>query len=77
ALKFQNLIIPSLREVYNSLWQSQELPKEFNESIIVMISKTAGQSSQDTLRLISLFNWDRKILTKCITNRLSPIIAKL
>lgn len=74
---FPNLSLPELCAVFNDLWTIKSISRSFSDALVVLIPKTSGQSSMDTLRVIALFNFENNHFLKCLTTRIAPYINNL
>ena len=73
--KYCDIIGPYLEIVYNDIYQTEEMPKDFTEAIIRLIYKLKGKRNEiDNWRPISLLNVDYKILTKLQAARMLSLI---
>lgn len=58
-------------------FEDKQFPKEMNETLIILIPKQDTPRTVAQFRLIALCNVAIKCITKIITSRLKPIMAKL
>ena len=72
--QFKNIISEDLTELYNNLENQQELPDSMREGIIKCIYKKGEREDIRNWRPISLLNYDYKIYTKVLTNRISKAL---
>ena len=68
-------IIDYLREMYNYLFTSPDIPPEFGQLQGILIPKDNKHISLSKIRFISLYNVDYKLFTKILVTRLTPYIG--
>jgi hypothetical protein len=77
VLHFKHLFINDFVQVCNYIWDNYKSDSKFWSSIGILISKNTGAPSIDNSRLIHLFNWEYKVITKCIQRRLLSCIKEI
>ncbi|XP_069154435.1 uncharacterized protein [Solanum lycopersicum] len=75
--KCWNIIKSDLIEVQHAFFSGQMIPKYFSHSCIVLLPKVNNPNKLTEFRLISLSNFTSKIISKLVSNRLSPILPSL
>ena len=60
-----------------SIWNTEELPEEWNESIIVAMYKKDDKTDCSNYRGISLLPTTYKILSNILLSRLTPYAAEI
>ena len=65
-----------INKFINSIWNKEELPEEWNESIIVPTYKKDDKTDCSNYRGISLLFTVYKILSNILLSRLSPYAGK-
>jgi hypothetical protein len=63
-----------IHKLITSIWNKEELPEQWKESIIVPIHKTGDKTDCNNYRKISLLSTSYKILSNILLSRLSPYI---
>jgi len=63
---------PEVHKLINSIWNKEELPEEWKESIVVPIYKKGNNTDCSNHRGISLFPTTYKILSSILLSRLTP-----
>ncbi|XP_069145909.1 uncharacterized protein [Solanum lycopersicum] len=75
--KCWNIIKNDLLEVLHAFFSGQMIPKYFSHSCIVLLPKVNNPNKLTEYRPISLSNFTSKIISKLVSNRLSPILPAL
>ncbi|XP_015084239.1 uncharacterized protein LOC107027648 [Solanum pennellii] len=75
--KCWNIIKNDLIEVLHAFFSGQMIPKYFSHSCIVLLPKVNNPNKLTEFRPISLSNFTSKIISKLVSNRLSPILPLL
>lgn len=75
--KFQNEIKDPATKFIGDSFEGCSLPLGLNDTYVCLIPKTNSPDNLKLFRLISLCNSIYKILTKCIVNRVRPLMYKL
>jgi hypothetical protein len=70
-------LVSVIHKLINSVWNKEELPDQWKESIIVPIHKNALKSYCSNYHGISLFSTSIKILSNIFLSRLSPYIDEI
>jgi hypothetical protein len=61
-----------IHKLITSIWNKEELPDQWKESIIVPIHRTGDKTVCNNCRGISLLSTSYKILSNVLLSRLSP-----
>ena len=61
----------------NQMYSTQTIDNRTKSGFITLIHKKGPQTKISNYRPISLLNYDLKIFTKCLTNRLKPFMTNL
>ena len=61
----------------NQMYSTQTIDKRTKSGFITLIYKKGPKTKISDYRPISLLNYDLKIFTKCLTNRLKPLTTNL
>jgi exonuclease III len=77
AWQFKHLIVSDLVQVFNYIWEHSKSDKKFWESIGILLPKNTATTSINNSRLIHLFNWEYKVLTKCVQIRMFQCIMPI
>jgi hypothetical protein len=56
------MLLSAIHKLINSIWNKEELPDQWKESIIVPIHKNGGKANSNNYRGISLISTSYKIL---------------
>lgn len=75
--KCWHIIKNDLMGVMQALFNGQMIPKYFSHSCIVLLPKVNNPNKMTEFRTISLSNFTSKIISKLVSNRLSPILPNL
>jgi hypothetical protein len=70
-------LLPVIHKLMNSLWNREEMPDKWKESIIVPIVKMGNNSESSNYREILLLSTSYKILSNIVLSRLSPHIDEI
>jgi len=65
-----------INKLINSIWNKEELPEEWKETIIVPIYMEGDKTDCSNYRGISLLSTTYKILSNILLSRLSPYAEK-
>jgi hypothetical protein len=65
------------RNTITSIWNKEEMPDQWKESIIVAIHKTGDKTDCNNYRGIALTSTSYKILSNILLSRLSPYIDEI
>jgi hypothetical protein len=68
------LLLSVIHKHINSIWNKEEMPDQWKESIIVPIHKKGDKTDFNNYREISLPSTSYKILSNILLSRLSPYI---
>jgi hypothetical protein len=66
------ILLSAIHKLINSLWNKEELPDQWKESIIVSIHKKGDKTDCNNYRGISLLSTSYKILSNILLPRLVP-----
>jgi hypothetical protein len=66
------ILLFSIQNLINSVWNKEELPDQWKESIIVPVQKNGDKTDCNNYRGISLLSTSNKILSNIHLSRLSP-----
>ena len=61
----------------NQMYSIQSIDNRTKSGFITLIHKKGSKTKISNYRPISLLNYDLKIFTKCLTNRLKPLMTNL
>ena len=75
--KCWHIIKNDLIGVVQAFFNGQMIPKQFSHSFIVFLPKVNNPNKMTEFRPISLSNFTSKIISKIVSNRLSPILLSL
>lgn len=74
---FQDIIIPILKKIYNSISKTKIFPPQSMEAHITLIPKPEKDHKLcNSYRPICLTNKDIRLYSKIISNRLTPILPE-
>jgi hypothetical protein len=71
------MLLSSIHKLINSVWNKEELPDQWKESIIVPIHKNDDKTDCNNYREISLLSTSYKILSNILLSRLVPYIDEI
>jgi hypothetical protein len=71
------ILLSVIHKVINSVWDKEELPDQWKESIIVTIHKRGDKTECSNYVGVSLISISYKILTNILLSRLSPYIDEI
>jgi hypothetical protein len=66
-----------IHKLINSIWNKEELPDQWKESIIVLVHKKSDKTDCSNYRGISLLSTSYKIVSNILLSRLSLYINKI
>jgi len=72
SVKAERTIRREIHKLINSLWNKEEFPEEWKESIVVPIYKKGDKTDCNKCRGISLLSTTYKILSNILLSRLTP-----
>jgi hypothetical protein len=64
-------------KLINSIWNKEELPAHWKESITVLLYKTGDKTDCNNYRGISLLSISYRMLSNILLSRLSPYIDEI
>jgi hypothetical protein len=70
-------LLSAIRKLINSIWNKEELPDQWKESIIVPIHENGDKTDCNNYRGISLLSTSYKILSNILLSRLVPYIDEI
>jgi hypothetical protein len=70
-------LVSVIHKLTNSIWNKEEMPYQWKESIIVPVHKMGDKTDCNNYRGISLLSTLYKILSNILPSRLSPFIDKI
>jgi hypothetical protein len=70
-------LVSVIHKLIISIWNKEELPDQWKESIIVPIHKTGDKTDCNNYRGISLLSSSYEILSNILLSRLSPYIDEI
>jgi hypothetical protein len=68
------ILLSAIRKLINSVWNKEELPDQWKESIIAPVHRQDDKTGCSNYRGISLLSISYKILSNILLSRLSPHI---
>jgi hypothetical protein len=71
------ILLSEMHKIINSVWNKEELPDQWKESIIVPIHKNGDKTDYNIYLGISLLSNSFKIVTKILLSRLVPYIDEI
>jgi hypothetical protein len=71
------ILLSEIHKLINSVWNKEELPAQWKESIIVPIYKKGDKTDCNNYRGISLLSTSYKMLSIIFPPRLSPYIGEI
>jgi hypothetical protein len=66
-----------IHKLINCIWNKEELPQQWKESIIVPIYKKSDKTESSNYRGISLLSTSYKILSNILLSRLTPYVDEI
>jgi hypothetical protein len=66
------MLLSAIHKLINSIWNMEELPDQWKESIIVPIHKKGDKTDCNNFRGITLLSTSYNILSNILLSRLSP-----
>jgi hypothetical protein len=71
------MLLSAIYKLINSVWNKEELPDQWKESIIVPIHKRGDKTDCNNYRVISLLSISYNILSIILLSRLGPCIDEI
>jgi hypothetical protein len=71
------ILLPEIHKLINSVWNKEELPDQWKESIVVPIHNKSDKTDCNSYRGISLLSTLYKILSNILLSRLVPYIDEI
>jgi hypothetical protein len=68
------ILLSAIHKLINSVWNKEELPDQWKESIIVPVHKKDDKTDCNNYRCVSLLSTSYKMLSNILLLRLSPYI---
>jgi hypothetical protein len=75
--KFWNELGPLLLRVANTSMQEEKLPPSMLNGVITLVPKKGDLTTLSNWRPITLQNTDYKLITRCLANRITPVLPAL
>jgi hypothetical protein len=70
-------ICPEIHKLINSVWNKEELPEQWKESIVAPVYKKGDKTDCSNYRGISLLSTTHKILSNILLSRLFYMVVKV
>jgi hypothetical protein len=70
----REMFLSAIHKLINSIWDKEELPDQWKESIILPIHKMRYKTDCNKYREISLLSTSHKMLLNILLSRLSPYV---
>jgi hypothetical protein len=71
------ILLSAIAKIINSIWNKEELPDQWKESIIVPIYENGDKTDCNNYRGISLLSTSYNILSNILLSRLSPYLTEI
>jgi hypothetical protein len=71
------MLLSTIHKPINSIWNKEQLPDQWKESIIPPIHKKGDKTDCSNYRGISLLSTSYKMLSNILLSRLSPYVDKI
>jgi hypothetical protein len=71
------MLLSAIHKLFNSIWNKEQLPDQWKESIIVPIHKKGDKMDCNNYRGISLLSTSYKMLSNTLLSRLSPYVDEI
>jgi hypothetical protein len=71
------ILLSAIHKLNNSVWNKEELPDQWKESIIVPVHKKCDKTDCNNYCGISLLSTSYKMLSNILFSRLGPYIAEI
>jgi hypothetical protein len=71
------MLTSAIHKLINSIWNKEEFPDQWKESIILPIHKKSDKTECNNYRGISLLSTSYKIVSNIILSRLSPYVDEI
>jgi hypothetical protein len=71
------MLLSAIHKLINSIWNKEEFPDQWKESIIVPIHKKVDKTYCNNYRGIALMSTSYKILSNILLSRLSPYVDEI
>jgi hypothetical protein len=71
------ILLFAIHKLFNSVWNNEELPDQWEKSIIVPVHKKGDKTNCNNYCGISLLSTSYKILSNILLSRLSPYIDEI
>jgi hypothetical protein len=72
-----NTLGSEIHKPINCIWNKEELPEQWKESVIVPVDKKSDKTDCSNYRGISLLSTSYKILSKILLSGLTPYVDKV
>ena len=74
---FINVLKPDLFKLYTEISQKEEMPASMRQAVISCLYKKGDREDITNWRPISLLNYDNKIYTKVLANKIQPTLGDI
>jgi hypothetical protein len=71
------MLLSAIHKLINSVWNKEELPDQWKESIIVPVHKKGDKTDCNNYRGISLLSSSYKMLSDILLSKLGPYIDEI
>jgi hypothetical protein len=71
------ILLSAIHNFINSIWNKEEMPDQWKESLIVPVHKRDGKTNCNNYRGISLLSTSYKMLSNILLSRLGPYIDEI
>jgi hypothetical protein len=71
------MLLSAIHKLIDSIWNKEQLPDQWKESIIVPIHKKGGKTDCNNYRGTSLLSTSYKILSNILLSRLIPYVDEI
>jgi hypothetical protein len=72
-----NTLCSEIHKLINCIWNKEELPEQWKESVVVPVYKKGGKTDCSNYRGISLLSTSYKILSNILLSRLNPYVDEI
>jgi hypothetical protein len=73
----RNILRSEIHKLINCIWNKEEFPEQWKESIILPIYKKGDKTDCSNYRRISLLSTSYKILSSILLSRLTPYVDEI
>jgi hypothetical protein len=71
------ILLPAIHKLINFIWNKEELPDQWKESIIVPIHKKGDRTDCNNYHAISLLSTSYKMSSNILLSKLSPYMDEI